>query len=382
MKKKIIAFFKNNPGRAFRSKDVAKRLNIISEHEYSSLKAFLYKLYEEDFLTRIGKRYQLNHVPVSNTITGKLEINQGGYGFVVIKNSKDGDIFISSRNLGPAFHGDTVEVSLFAKQKGKNLEGQIVKVVNRCRSEIVGTLNKSKSFYFIKPDDPKLHRDIYIDAHNLNGAKKGDKVIVGKIQWDTSMLNPEGEIIEVLGEAGSHDAEIISIAKEFNLPYRFPESVIEEAAAIASELPEEEIKKRIDFRDKNVFTIDPSDAKDFDDALSLEELENGNYRIGIHIADVSHYVEKKSELDKESFRRGNSVYFVGKVIPMLPEKLSNNICSLVPYKDRLTYSVIIEISKRGKILNYEIAKTIINSKRRFTYEEAQEIIETGKGDFA
>ncbi|MFO7445959.1 MAG: ribonuclease R [Ignavibacteriaceae bacterium] len=382
MKKKIIALFKKNPGRAFRSKDVAKKLNITSDHEYSSLKAFLHKLYEEDFLSKSGKRYKLNNIPSSSRLTGVLEVSQGGFGFVVSKNSKSGDIFVASRNIGPAFHGDKVEVALFAKQKGKNLEGQIVKVIERFRSEIVGTLNKSKSFYFIKPDDPKIHRDIYVDAEELKGAKTGDKVTVGNIQWDSSDLNPEGEILEVLGKSGSHDAEIISIAKEFNLPYKFPDNVIEEAVSAPAEITEADLENRVDFRNKNVFTIDPYDAKDFDDALSLEELENGNYRIGVHIADVSHYVKHRSNLDKEAFKRGNSVYFVGKVIPMLPEKLSNNICSLVPGEERLTYSVIIEITKRGKIVNHEIRKTVINSKRRFNYEEAQEVIETGKGDFA
>jgi ribonuclease R len=382
MKKKLISFFKHHPGTAFRSKDIAKKLGIAAEHEYSSLKAALYKLYEEDFLTRSGKRYKLNNIPTTNRVTGVLEINQGGYGFVVVKNSKSGDIFIASRNLGPAFHQDTVEVSLFAKQKGKNLEGQIVKVVERYRPEIVGTLQKSKAFYFIKPDDPKIHRNIYVDPEDLKGAKPGDKVIAGNIQWDNSMQNPEGDVMEILGKSGSPDAEIISIAKEFNLPYKFSESTINEASSIPEEITAEEINRREDFRDKIVFTIDPYDAKDFDDALSIEELENGNYSIGVHIADVSYYVEKRSALDKEALKRGNSVYFVGKVIPMLPEKLSNNICSLVPYKERLTYSVVAEMTKRGKLENYRIVKTVINSKRRFTYEEAQDIIETGKGDYA
>jgi ribonuclease R len=194
------------------------------------------------------------------------------------------------------------------------------------------------------------------------------------------MLNPEGEIIEVIGESGSKEAEAQSIVRELGLPYKFPENVIAEAEQIEIGIPDEEIKNRIDFRDKNVFTIDPEDAKDFDDALSVEELGNGNLQIGIHIADVSHYVGKGSQLDKHALRRGNSVYLVGQVIPMLPEKLSNNLCSLVSYKDRLTYSVIAELTHRGKLVKYDIQKTVINSKRRFNYSEAQEIIENEKGD--
>jgi ribonuclease R len=380
MKKKLLAFFKKNPSKGFKSKEIAKLLDVTTDHEYESLKALLYKLVEEEVITKNGKKYKLNVLPDTNRITGELVINQGGYGFVMPKNKETGDIFIAARNISAAFSGDIVEVTLFAKQKGKNLEGQVVKILKRKREEIVGTLSKSNSFYFVKPDEPQLHRDIYINNEKLKKAKTGDKVVVGNIFWNTSMLNPEGEIVEVIGTAGTHDTEITSLAREFNLPYKFTDNVIKEAVDISEEVSEKEIKNRIDFRKKNVFTIDPYDAKDFDDALSLEFLENGNYSIGIHIADVSHYVKLNSMLDKEAFKRGNSVYFVGKVIPMLPEQLSNNICSLVPYKDRLTYSVITEITPRGRIIGYTINKTVINSKRRFTYEEAQDVIETGEGD--
>ena len=382
MKKKIIAFFKKNPGKSFKNKDIANRLKIISEHEYSALKSALHKLYEENFLAKNGKRFKLNTIPADNRITGKLEINQGGYGFVIPGRKEIGDIFIAARNLSTAFSGDTVEVALFAKQKRKNFEGQIIKVIKRKREEIVGTLKKSNSFYFVKPDDPGIHRDIYIDISHLKGAKKGDKVIVSNLFWNTSMLNPEAEIIEVIGESGLEETEAIAIAREFNLPYKFPDKVIAEADKIESEISPDEINRRVDFRHENVFTIDPEDAKDFDDALSVKELENGNYLIGIHIADVSHYVKNNTQLDKNALKRGNSVYFVGQVIPMLPEKLSNNLCSLVLAKDRLTYSVIVELTQRGKIVKYDIKKSVINSKRRFTYDEVQEIIETGKGDFA
>ena len=382
MKKELKAFFNRNQGRGFKSRDIADKLGFNSDHEYASLKAALHKLESESFLIRVGKKYQLNKVQQSNRLKGRLEINRNGFGFVNINNEKHGDIFIAARNIGTAFDGDLVEVELFAKQKGKNIEGQIVSIVERKRKEYVGVIKKSKSFFFISADDPKLHRDIYINEVKLNGAKTGDKVVVGKMVWDSSMLNPEGEVIEVLGKSGSHETDIISIAREFDLKYKFPAAVLAEAENIPNAIPQEEIKNRLDYRNKNVFTIDPEDAKDFDDALSLEKLENGNLSIGIHIADVSHYVKQNSSIDAEAYERGNSVYFVGRVIPMLPEKLSNQICSLVPFEDRLTYSVIIEMTPRGKIINYTIDKTIINSKRRFTYEDAQKVIETGKGDLA
>ena len=381
MKKKIISFFKKNPGRDFKSKEIAKKLDLTSDHEYEALKSTLYSLFEEGVLLRTGKNYRLNRVPSSNMVKGELQIVNGGFGFVLVKDSKMGDIFVSSRNMGTAFNGDTVEVSLFANQKGKNIEGQIINVIKRNKEEIVGTLHKSKSFYFVKPDDTSFHRDIYIDKEELAGAIEGDKVIAGKINWDSSMMNPEGRIIEVLGKSGSFDTEVASIAKEFELPYKFTNKVLDEAEKIEEKISEDEIRKRLDYRDKVVFTIDPEDAKDFDDALSIEELENGNISIGVHIADVSHYVQYNSEIDGSAFNRGNSVYLVGRVIPMLPEKLSNNICSLVPNRERLTYSVIVELTKRGKLVNYEIKKSVINSKRRFTYDEVQDIIESGSGDF-
>ncbi len=382
MKKKLIAFFKRNAGKGFKNREIAKKLNISDDHEYSSLKAAVFKLYEEKFLTKSGKKYYLNQTPTSNTVTGVLELNQAGYGFVILKNSSLGDIFIAARNLGTAFHGDTVEAALFASRKRKNIEGQIIKVIKRKRDEIVGTLNKSHSFYFIKPDDPKIHRDIYINPDKIGNARIGDKVTVGNIVWDRSMINPEGEIVQRLGKTGSFDTDIASIAKEFNLPYQFPKAVLDEAEGIPLKLSAADIRKRMDYRKKITLTIDPVDAKDFDDALSIEKLENGNYEVGIHIADVSNYVHAGSDLDREAFRRGNSVYLVGRVIPMLPERLSNNVCSLVPDEDRLTYSVIAELTKRGKLVDYKIGKSVINSKRRFTYEEVQELIDGGEGDFS
>lgn len=382
MKKELKSFFKKNPTRGFKPKDVARKLELTDDHQYAELKSMLHKLAEENFLIKSGKRYKLNTIPESNKITGTLEIKDNGYGFVAPDSKDIGDIFVAARNLGTAFDGDKVEVTLFAKQKGKNLEGQITRILKRKKNEIPGILKKTKSFYFVAPDDPSIHKDIYINSEKLKGAKKGDRVVASNIDWDDPVRNPEGEIVEVLGREASPDAEVIALAREFSLSYRFSDECLNEAEEISTVIPEREIKSRIDFRNTVVFTIDPIDAKDFDDALSIEKLEEGNYRIGIHIADVSHYVNRGTELDNEAYNRGNSVYFVGKVIPMLPEKLSNQICSLVPNEDRLTYSCIVDITPRGRVINYDIVKTVINSKRRFTYEEVQQIIETGEGEFS
>ncbi len=382
MKKQIKSFFSKHPTVSIKPKMLAKRLQATSPHEYAKLKEMLHQLLDEGFLIRKGKRFQLNKV-VTGRLTGKLQIAENGlFGFVVLENSKINDVFIPERHLDTAMNGDTVEVSLFATQKGKNLEGQIVNILKRHRTEITGTLKKSKSFYFVVPDEKVANRDIYIAPEKLNGAKNGDKVVVGELEWKNRQLNPEGAVIEILGKAGSYDTEISALAREFNLSYKFSNQILKQAEKIEINLDENELKSRIDFRNKTVITIDPADAKDFDDAVSLEMTENGNYRIGIHIADVSHYIPAGSPIDNEAYSRGTSVYFVGKVIPMLPERLSNNICSLVPNEDRLTYSVIVEMTPRGRVIDYLIAKTVINSKRRFTYDEVQEIIESGKGDYS
>jgi len=383
MKNKLLSFFKKNPGKAIKAKELAKMLGIAGDHQYEAFKAMLHQLTDEELITRQGKRYKLK-VEHEKVIVGELQMHPRGFGFVLPKKKGSRDIFIAARSLGTAFHGDIVEVALFAEQKkkSKNLEGEIVRIVERRISEFVGTLQKSDSLYFVDPEMKEMHRDIYINPAHLHNAKVGDRVIVGEIVWDSPKQNPEGQVLEVLAKTSKNDVELLSIAKEFDLPVTFPEKVLRETEEFSPEFSAEEISSRVDYRNKVVVTIDPADAKDFDDALSVETLENGNLSVGIHIADVSHYVTKATSLDKEALKRGNSVYLVGKVIPMLPERLSNNLCSLVPNEDRLTYSVIAELTTRGKLVDYQIKKTIINSKRRFTYAEAQAIIETGAGDFA
>lgn len=382
MKKEIKALFAKSPGLNMKAKEIAKKLDVVDEHSYAELKHFLFKLTEECFLEKQGKRYQLVRA-ASDKLIGTLQIvKDGDFGFVTLKEGNLKDVFIPGKNLSTALDGDIVEVELVDGKRGKNVEGKIINIIERGRKEIIGVLKKNKSSYFLASDDDKIHREIYIHSDNLHGAKVGDKVAVTNIEWKTKSLNPEGIVKEVLGKAGSYDAEIASIAREFNITYKFPKSVLKEAEQISDVIPPAEIKKRTDLRNKTIITIDPEDAKDFDDAVSVDILDNGNYRVGIHIADVSHYVQPGTAIYNEALERGTSVYLVGKVIPMLPEKLSNRICSLVPNEDRLTYSVFVELTKLSKIVDYQIEKSVINSKRRFTYEEVQEIIETGTGDFA
>lgn len=381
MKNKIKVYFTTNPNSTINSKSLGKRLKI-KKKDYEYFKSELHELTRNGFLVRSGKRYRLNKSN-KKKLVGKLQLSADhNYGFVLINDKKIGDVFVPEKHLHTAFDGDKVEVSLFAKRKGKNFEGQIVNIIERKRKEIVGILKKSKSFFFVEPDDVKIHRDIYISPKKLNNAIDGDKVVVSKIIWENHHVNPEGVITEVLGKAGSYDTEIASIAREFGIRYKFSKSVLNEARSLSDKINKLEISKRMDFRNKNVVTIDPATAKDFDDAVSVEKLPNGNFSIGIHIADVSHYVQPGTSIYKEAVKRGTSVYLVGKVIPMLPEELSNNICSLVPNKDRLTFSVIVEFTKDAKVEKYQISKSIINSKRRFTYDEVQKIIENQRGDFA
>ena len=275
MKAKLKTYFDTNPNITINAKALGKRLKI-KKKDYDYFKSELHSLFREGYLQKTGKRYKLNKAGNTKYI-GELQLSkEQNYGFVILGNSKLKDIFISEKHLNTAFDGDKVEVALFAKRKGKNYEGQIINVVERKRKEIIGILRKSNSFYFVEPDDSNIHRDIYISSKNLKNAKDGDKVVVSKIKWVEPQLNPEGSIIEVLGRAGSYDTEIASIAREFGIRYKFPKSVIHAAKNLSGKIGRNEIQDRVDYRGKNVFTIDPQTAKDYDDAVSVEKLENGN----------------------------------------------------------------------------------------------------------
>lgn len=381
MQDKVRSYFNQHPGAKIKVKELAKKLNADSAKKYAELKEAIYFLSKDEFIIRRGKRFE-KAKNSAKKLVGTFQLSkEGTYAFVILKNSKMKDIFIPEKYFGIAFHGDIVEVKLLSNKKGKSLEGKVVKIIDRKFDKIIGTIIKQKDLYFVKPKERSIHRNIFIDSNDLNGAKVGDLVEVVDILQSNRTSHPEGVVGVNFGEAGSFNADLASIAREFEIDIDFPVQVETELNNISPEISEAEIAKRLDLRNENIFTIDPFDAKDFDDAVSVKSLDNGNLSVGIHIADVSHYVPLNSKIFNEALKRGTSVYLVGKVIPMLPEKLSNNLCSLVPHEDRLTYSVIIEFNSNLKIKNYQIKKSIINSKRRFTYEEAQEILESHKGDF-
>jgi len=312
-------------------------------------------------------------------ITGTVELTKMGYGFV-ISDEIDDDVFISPKNLRTALHGDRVKVRLYARRKGSRPEGEVVAILERAKSTFVGTVEIVSNMAFLIPDNKNMPYDLFIPRSKINGAKQGQKAVARIIEWDSRTNNPVAEIVEVLGYPGEHETEIHAILAEFELPYEFPEEVEKEAEKIPSVITEEDIKGRRDFRDVPTFTIDPADARDFDDAISLRKLENGNWEVGIHIADVTYYVKPGTLLDKEARQRATSVYLVDRVVPMLPEKLSNHVCSLNPYEDKLTYSVVLEMNDNAEVLSEWFGRTIIRSDRRFSYSEAQKIIDTGEGD--
>ncbi len=382
MKKRIQQHFKKNPYDAKKSRQFAKHFHIRDEEEFQQLRGVLHEMVDTNQLVYThGRGYHLPKKIHHNTLQGTITVTKEG-GTV---HTKSGNIFISQKNLHTALDGDTVEVILLGKNKKNKsiiIEGEVVAIIERAPKEFVGTLEQSKNFFFVIPDDNILSRDIYIHQHLLNKAKHGDKVLVQLESWNSEHLNPEGKIIEILGRAGDMSAEIESVIRQFHLSQKFPKEVEHYVAQIPANIPQEEISHRKDLRNTVCFTIDPIDAKDFDDAISIEILENKNYLIGVHIADVSAYVKEGSVLDKEALRRGTSVYLANQVVPMLPEKLSNNLCSLMPNVDRLTYSCFVEITPRGIIKNYEIVRSIINSNKRFTYEDAEKILDEKKGEFA
>jgi len=269
---------------------------------------------------------------------------------------------------------------LYAKKRGKQPEGEVIEIIKSANVNIVGVIDISKTFAFIIANTRQMPYDVFIPLGKINGAQNGDKVVAKITEWPAQYRNPFGEVIEVLGKPGENETEMHAILAEFDLPYKFDESVEHEAEKIPIEITDADYKERRDFRDVTTFTIDPADAKDFDDALSLQKLKNGNWEIGVHIADVTHYVKKDSILDQEAYNRGTSVYLVDRVVPMLPEKLSNNVCSLRPNEEKLCYSIVFEMDENGDIWDQWIGRTVIKSDKRFSYEEAQALIEGGEGD--
>ncbi len=387
LKENIIKLFARYPSRVFKTREVARQLGITDHGEHQTVGRALTELHGDQRIRRVqGKRY--GSLVATERLVGRLSVTKQG-GFV---KGKDVEVYIPPRFLGTALDRDLVGVSLFAKplssrkggrrsEEGKKPEGEIIEILERGRKVIVGRLEKSRNFYFVVPDDSRISRDIYIPKQSLHGARAGEKVVVAFERWDSAHLNPEGRVVEVLGKAGDAKVEVMSIARAFHLRLEFPHDVLKETKKIPETVLGEESRRRLDLRDIVCFTIDPEDAKDFDDAVSLEPVGDDEYRLGVHIADVSYYVREGSPLDQESFRRGTSVYLVDQVVPMLPDKLSTDLCSLKPHVDRLAYSVFMTVTARGVVKDYEIRESIIRSKRRFTYEEVQRILDGGSGEF-
>ena len=305
---------------------------------------------------------------------GTLDITSNGNGYFISDDYED-DIFIPNNNLGKGLHQDIVKAYVYKIRSGKKMEADVVEILERAKTEFVGVLQKNKNFGFVVPDNNKMYADIFISENKMNGAEHGDKVQAKIIDWPKNSKNPFGKITTVLGKPGDHNTEMHSILLEYDLPYEFELEVEKEAENLSIEITKEEISKRRDMRKDLTFTIDPKDAKDFDDALSFTKLENGNYEVGIHIADVSHYLEPKTILDDEAYKRATSVYLVDRVVPMLPEMLSNGVCSLRPHEEKLTFSAVFEINKKAEIIKEWFGRTVTYSDQRFAYEEAQSIIE-------
>ena len=307
---------------------------------------------------------------------GTLDITSNGNGYFITDDYED-DIFIPNNSLGKGLHQDTVKAYVFKNRSGKKMEADVVEILERAKVDFVGVLqkNKDKNFGFVIPDNTKMYADIFVSENKMNGAEDGDKVQAKIIDWPKNSKNPFGKITTVLGKPGDHNTEMHSILLEYDLPYEFESEVEKEAENLSIEITKEEISKRRDMRKDLTFTIDPKDAKDFDDALSFTKLENGNYEIGIHIADVSHYLEPKTILDDEAYKRATSVYLVDRVVPMLPEMLSNGVCSLRPHEEKLTFSAVFEINEKAEIIKEWFGRTVTYSDQRFAYEEAQAIIE-------
>ncbi|WP_339735314.1 ribonuclease R [uncultured Sunxiuqinia sp.] len=377
LKKAILDVFYGDPQKTYNYKQLGNLLGVKDPETRKLINVVLDELAENENLEQV-QRGKFKLKSRGGDVCGRVDMQPQGFAYV---NSEEVDqpVLVSQRNLNHAMEGDKVRVSLYARRKKHQLEGEVTEIIERAKSTFVGTVERSKNFAFLIPVG-KVGFDLFIPNEKLNGAKDGQKAI-GKItEWPQKAKNPFGEIIEVLGDSGKHETEMHAILAEFDLPLRFPESVLKTAEKIPLEISEEEIKDRRDLRDTTTFTIDPHDAKDFDDALSLRKLDNGLWEVGIHIADVSHYIRPNTILDDEAYSRATSVYLVDRVVPMLPEHLSNGVCSLRPNEDKLCYSAIFHLDDNADISNQWFGRTIINSNRRFTYEEAQEIIETGEGD--
>jgi ribonuclease R/exosome complex exonuclease DIS3/RRP44 len=372
--KKILKILNQSPSNSYNYKQLSSKLEIT---DAAGRNQIIQKLEELKGQKKIeeAERGKFKIAPASKYYIGTLDVTSNGNAYFICEELEK-DIYIPARNLNRGLDKDTVKIYKYNRKNSSKEEGDVVEIIKRAKTEFVGVLQLNKNFGFLVPDDAKMYADIFIAKNKLKDAEDGVKVLVKMTDWPDNSKNPFGEVITILGMPGDHETEMHSILLEYGLPYKFPENVEAEADLIPLEISSKEIENRRDMRGDLTFTIDPKDAKDFDDALSFKILENGNYEIGIHIADVSHYLQEKTILDAEAYSRATSVYLVDRVVPMLPEVLSNGVCSLRPNEEKLTFSAVFEINEKAHVINQWFGRTITYSDKRFAYEEAQEIIET------
>lgn len=384
MKKKelvelIISYFRNKPGDTFTLKQLFQGLHLTTHPLKMLCVDTIEEMLEDNFLIETEKgRYRINDK--GQILVGVFQRKSNGKNQFIPEDGGE-PIFIAERNSAHAMNNDKVKISLCAKRKHQKVEGQVIEIMEHANTTFVGTLKVSKNYAFLLTESNTLANDIFIPKEKLKGGKDGDKAVVKITEWPDNAKNPFGQVIDVLGKAGDNTTEMHAILAEYGLPYTYPQAVEAATEKISAEITEEDYAEREDMRDVVTFTIDPKDAKDFDDALSIRQLKPGLWEVGVHIADVSHYVKEGSIIDKEAVKRATSVYLVDRTIPMLPERLCNFICSLRPDEEKLAYSVIFEMNEKAEVKDYRIRHTVIKSNRRFTYEEAQQTIETGQGEY-
>ena len=377
---KILNYFKENPTKVVNYKQILSALNL----QKANLRDVAITIL--DSLEHAGKIQEVQYGKYKANmrmghVTGIIDRQSVAKKTYLIPDDGGENILIAERSMGCALNGDHVEVQLYPRRPGREQEGEVIEILERKKNEFVGILDVKESFAFLCVDKKQLTKDIFIPKEKLNGGKNGQRCIGKIVNWTDKDKSPEGEIIMVLGDVGNNEAEMHSILAEFGLPYSYPKEVEEAANKIPDNIPVEEMARRVDMRDAVTFTIDPRDAKDFDDALSIRKLENSLWEVGVHIADVSYYVTPGSIIDREAYKRATSIYLVDRTIPMLPERLCNNLCSLRQDEDKLAYSVIFTMNEFAEVKDYKICRTIIRSNRRFTYEEVQQIIESGEGEY-
>src|SRR5438477_13005485 len=385
IREKIRALLARKDYRPLDKIDIAHKLGLTGgePRKLSGLRKILRELERSGEIARIRKnRYVLP--AEADLVTGTLSIHQAGYGFLIIETPGEPDIFIAAENTGTAMHGDRVVARIsrnqpYARAKGRQ-EGRVIRILERAHDTIVGTLQHSRNFHYVVPDDPRIVHDVYVrpvkDRRSQTAATVGDKVVVRLDPWESRHVNPEGDIIEILGPASAPGVDMLSIIRKYHLPTEFPGDVIDQANRISETVDSQKLEGREDLRKEFIITIDPDDARDFDDAIHVEKIDNGGWRLGVHIADVAAYVEPDSALDREAYRRGNSVYLPDRVIPMLPQRLSNGVCSLNPEVDRLTRSVFIQFDKNGVARSARFARSVIRSAHRLTYKQAYAILKS------